>query len=206
MHDCTIGNRCKEFSVESFSTPLSQYTLDGYEWVLGQHILLGHSKNINFFVKDLNKDPRTYRIERQKNTIYLLERHKTKIPSRLYNWKIFFIRPVFVDKKGYETWEIAAFEKKTLMTYIEDLKKQKTMKIKIEKMVSSKIKDIYFPKIMPLLSEKQKRAFELAVENGYYDFPRSIDLGGLAKIMSVSISTFQEHLRKAEGKIIPSLK
>ena len=57
---------------------------------------------------------------------------------------------------------------------------------------------------MPRLSNKQREAYQLAVENGYYKFPRKIGLEEMAKIMKISVSTFQEHLRKAEEKIIPS--
>ncbi len=206
-HDCTIGNRCGQFSCESFSTPLTQWTENNYEYVLGQHILMGNPNEINKFVKDLAKDPRTSRLERERNTLYLLERHKKlRIPARLYNKKIFFVKPVFVDKQGYEIWEVASFEKKILQKYIKELKKEKSIKFKIEKIIKSKIKDVFFPKVMPLLTEKQKRAFELAIENEYYAFPRKTDLGKLAKLMKVSLSTFQEHLRKAEEKTIPSLK
>ena len=58
----------------------------------------------------------------------------------------------------------------------------------------------------PDFTDKQKRAFELAVENGYYDIPKRIDLRRLAKVMEISIATYQEHLKRAEAKIIPKLK
>lgn len=168
---------------------------------------MGDPKNINGFVKDLKTDFRVFRLERRENTLYLLERHKRlRIPARIYNRKMFFIRPVFIDHQGYESWEIASFEKGVLLEYIDELKKEKPIHFGVEKMVRSRIKDIFFPKVMPFLTEKQKRAFELAIENGYYNFPRKIDLEKLAKIMKVSISTYQEHLRKAEEKVIPSLK
>ena len=65
------------------------------------------------------------------------------------------------------------------------------------------LKDIYLPHLMPQLSKNQRRAIDLAIESGYYEFPRKIDMVGLAKKMGVSYPTFQEHLRRAEGKVIP---
>jgi len=59
---------------------------------------------------------------------------------------------------------------------------------------------------MPPLTEKQKRAFELAIEQGYYDIPKRTDLKKLSKLMKVSLATFQEHLKRAEAKIIPKLQ
>jgi predicted DNA binding protein len=45
----------------------------------------------------------------------------------------------------------------------------------------------------------------IAIKNGYYNFPRKNDLNKLSKIAKVSKQTFQENLRKAENKLIPFL-
>ena len=70
----------------------------------------------------------------------------------------------------------------------------------------TKLNNIYFPAIAPDLTDKQKRVFELAIENGYYDIPKRTDLKKLAQIMKIAIATYQEHLKRAEAKIIPKLK
>jgi len=41
------------------------------------------------------------------------------------------------------------------------------------------------------------------LRHGYYTWPRKADLGVLARQAGVSVSTFQEHLRKAEAKLLP---
>lgn len=58
-------------------------------------------------------------------------------------------------------------------------------------------------KVSPELTERQRRAMELAIKNGYYDSPRKTNIKKLAKISGLSFSTFQVHLRKAEEKLIP---
>jgi len=58
---------------------------------------------------------------------------------------------------------------------------------------------------MPSLTKGQKRALEIATQNGYYDFPRKSELKNLAAEAGISLSTFREHLRKAEKKIMPDL-
>ena len=73
----------------------------------------------------------------------------------------------------------------------------------ILKMENSPLTDVYFPNVMPKLSKHQKTALEIAYNNGYYSYPRKITLEQLAKIAKVGISTFQEHLRKAELKLLP---
>ena len=58
---------------------------------------------------------------------------------------------------------------------------------------------------MPFLSKNQRKALELAFANGYYDYPRKIELKDLAKQMNLSLSTYREHLRRAEKKVMPDL-
>ena len=77
--------------------------------------------------------------------------------------------------------------------------------VEIKSIKEEKISDIFFPHIFPKLSPKQKYAIELAVKSGYYEYPRRIDLEGLAKISKVKRQTFQENLRRAEKKIVPFL-
>jgi predicted DNA binding protein len=65
------------------------------------------------------------------------------------------------------------------------------------------LNDVYFPNVMPKLSKSQRKAIELAYTYGYYRYPHGITLEGLAKRANIGISTFQEHLRKAELKLLP---
>lgn len=52
------------------------------------------------------------------------------------------------------------------------------------------------------LSERQREAFELARDRGYYEWPRSVSGTELAAEWDVSKATFLEHLRKAEAKLL----
>ena len=56
-----------------------------------------------------------------------------------------------------------------------------------------------------MLTEKQKQALELAIKHEYYSWPKGITLEQLAEKIGVSRSVFQEHLRKAEEKIMPGM-
>ncbi len=75
----------------------------------------------------------------------------------------------------------------------------------MQKLKEEKLSDVYIPNIMQHLTPKQKQATEIAYENGYYEYPKKIELRALAKKMNVSLPTFQEHLKKAENKMIPAL-
>lgn len=109
-----------------------------------------------------------------------------------------------MDIDGYEHWEIAALDKRILNEFISRIK-PKAIFFKLSKIMQTKLNNVYFPHAIPELTEKQKRALEIAVKEGYYSHPRKVDMRTLAKIMGVSLSTFQEHLSKAESKLIPDL-
>jgi predicted DNA binding protein len=204
-HDCTIGTRCKKFQCISFSLSLSNWKSENYYYTSQRHTIVG--ERVNAFLRDLKTDSRIINLEISKNTVFFIERRKGKeIPSSHYNPEFFFVKPVFVDRNGYEYWEIASHKKEVLMKFIEGLKKEKNVELHIERITNVKLDTIYFPKIMPKLSEKQAIAFELAVENKYYSYPRKIDLKDLARQMKISTSTYQEHLRRAEEKIMPTYK
>jgi hypothetical protein len=52
------------------------------------------------------------------------------------------------------------------------------------------------------LTPKQLKAVNLAIEKGYFEIPKKINLEELSKQMKLSRTTFLEHLRKAEKKIL----
>ncbi|GAD51440.1 bacterio-opsin activator domain-containing protein [Halarchaeum acidiphilum MH1-52-1] len=52
------------------------------------------------------------------------------------------------------------------------------------------------------LSEAQRDAYELARSEGYYSWPRAITVRELAAKQGVAKTTFLEHLRKAEAKLL----
>ena len=97
--------------------------------------------------------------------------------------------------------------KKNLIEFISSTKKEseKLEDFKILKIEKTKLTDIYFPNVMPNMTFAQKEAITLAQKYGYYDFPRRIELKELSKISKKSLSTFREHLRKAEKNIMPEL-
>jgi predicted DNA binding protein len=53
-----------------------------------------------------------------------------------------------------------------------------------------------------VVSDEQRRLIERAVEEGYYDTPRTCTLTGLADELGVAKSTASERLHRAEGAII----
>lgn len=59
--------------------------------------------------------------------------------------------------------------------------------------------------LLSLLTDRQREVFERAVELGYYDIPRAVNQEDLAEAFDCAPSTIDEHLRKAESKMLSSL-
>jgi predicted DNA binding protein len=205
-HDCTIGSRCEKFKVVSYSIPLGNWKGKGISYTSERHTLEGDEKNIKRFINDLKKDKRIKNIEIDKNTLFFISYNKKeKIPSSFYNQKMFFTQPVFVDKEGFEYWEVGSYDRKILEKFLDNFEKQKGIQVELLSFKSTKLNNVYFPAVMPELTEKQKRAFELAVENGYYTLPKRTDLKKLAKLAGIALATYAEHLKRAESKVIQKL-
>jgi len=98
-----------------------------------------------------------------------------------------------VAKNGYEGLVIGAPKKSDINALISSLKSHGKITNKYIIKTAAKIVK---------LTKKQRKALELAYYNKYYDIPRGIDLGKLASKMSINKSTFREHLKRAEIKII----
>ena len=204
--DCVIGRRCKRFNVISIGVPFNSYKEGDKEYFSHFETLVGDESAIGRFIEDLKDDPAIHDLEVQGNSIFFVNEVplQQKIPTTHYNPKIFFIKPVVVDIKGYESWEIGSWNEQILREFIVNLQKEH-FEVKILKIENAKLNNIYFPQIMPSLTKGQRRALELATQRGYYDFPRKVELKDLAKEVGISLSTYREHLRRAEKRIMPDL-
>lgn len=207
-HDCILGNRCIKFKCRSLGYPLEYYQEKGFTYFLHLETLYGEEDDIKRFLNDLKKDKNVQNIEVFNNTIFFLYKSiKSKMPSQAYLKKIIHIKPVFVDKAGIETWEIGSWDRENINEFIRQIKNS-TYRLDFFKILSikkSRLSHIYFPQIMPNMTKNQKKALQLAIENNYYDYPRKIELRDLAKMMKRSLSTYREHLRIAERKMMESL-
>ena len=203
-HDCIIGNRCEKFKVTTIGTPFNVFLEKGVTYSPQIHTLHGDGENIKKFIKDLKKDKRIKNLEVNRNIIFLIEVRKEKIPATFYHPRLIYAKPVFVDTNGYETWEVASWKKPILLEFMNKIEKE-VKNIEILKLEQTKLTDVYYPHLMPKLTPAQKRAIELAFENGYYDFPKKANMEKLARLMNVSAPTFCEHLKKAEKKVLPDV-
>ena len=199
-HDCIFGERCRTFQVEISVISFNPYERKGSIFI--HHLGTVNGKNSSDALRDIGKDHRVVHIETEKHTFFIVEkRAKKETPGGHHHHEIIYTKPVLVRRDGIERWELAALRKEVLMEFVKGLKQSGTT-VSIASIKQAPLTDIYFPALSPDFSEQQQNALSLAKKEGYYDFPRKAWLAQLANVSGVSISTFREHLRKAERKLL----
>ncbi len=204
--DCPVVTRCKRFGVDVLSHPSTWYALGTEKRVTHICFLQGSPERKTAFMKDFEKDPHLVRLELEGDLFtyeYRLKRGGQHV-QLYYNNRMVFVEPVFNSKDGHEYWHVASWDKAVLSKFFEDLVKNMDF-VQMLSFGQSRLKNVYFPNVMPKLSPRQVQAVSLASQRGYYAYPRKVTLRELAKAAGVSLSTFQESLRKAEIVLLPKI-
>jgi len=201
----------EESKVELFYYPINYYIKRDRYFFIAVGIVKGNEENKTEFFKNLKKLKKQKRgrkielLEIEKDffmiiTSHMMAEEEKKYVNIFYNPSIIHYKPIVFHKDGWEEWEIASPERKAVEDLIEI--GEKIYKLKLLKFYWRKLKNFGFLTLLPELTEKQEKALKLALEKGYYKYPRKISLDKLSKIAKLSFSTFQAHVRKAENKIL----
>lgn len=194
-----IGSLAVKHKVNLFGFPLSYYYNKNEIIVHMSTNIFGNEKDKNNFTNELKKQKRIINLEKNNDFIIMTIKEPNYLKC-LYDKDIIHVSPGFISSDGYEIGEIASFNREPLIKLNNILKeKYNGSLISIKK---KPIKSVSVMKISPELTDKQRNALNLAINNGYYNIPRKISVEELSKIAKLSFSTFQVHLRKAESKII----
>ncbi|MFH0906617.1 MAG: helix-turn-helix domain-containing protein [archaeon] len=203
--DCILGSRAKSFNCSIYTYLISHNATKSDVLYTFCCVISGSQKDKQNLIADLRKDKRIFKLEIDSDYVFLT--YKEKLDKLFYtvvfNPLFFYLKPMVIDNYGWENYEIASWTKKPLMDLLKVSKKE--FEFKLNKLIKSKNKEIFIPHIFPRLTDSQKKAFELAVKNGYYEVPKKIDLKELGRLMNISRQTYQQHLKTAEKKIMPSL-
>ena len=196
-----MGRMAMKHNVSITGYPLSYWKDNKNLYLISAGFIFGEDYNKKEFMKDIKKQPEY--VESEESGDFSISTTKQPLFSEpVYNPKIIRLNPVIINKKGYHIWDLASFYRKELEKVIGFATKYLNAEILLFK--QERIKNISFTKIFPELTDNQKKAMELAINSGYYDYPKKITLPDIARKMGISYSTFQAHLKKAEGKIFPS--
>lgn len=198
---CPFSSRTQQFHLYCYQYPLRAYKKENKWFYVSSNILFGEEKNKQDFIDDIKKDKRIIDIKVDGNFLIttVSGRYEEWIKD-FYNQSLIFAKPVINAPDGNECWEICSFDREVL-TNIFSIAREKVGAVLLN-MKEMKPVSLFVPKIMPELTDQQRKAFEIAMKQGYYSFPRKINLDELSRFMNLSRPTYQEHLRKAEIKLI----
>ncbi|MCX6798914.1 MAG: helix-turn-helix domain-containing protein [Candidatus Diapherotrites archaeon] len=193
----------QKYKLTILTFPLNRFAKGGKIFLTSAHIVLGEKKSVVAYLKEISGNPRYLNLEFEGNlVVYTIVAKKGASHLQMYlDPELIFVKPIIVKPDGFEYLEVAALNKKVLTRFLKTA--QRWVKIDVQSISNEKIRDFYIPHFLPDLTEKQKKAILLAYKNGYYDFPKRTEIQRLAKLAGLSPSAFQEHLRRAEQKLIP---
>ncbi len=202
--NCIYLTNSSRYNVIISMYPLSSYVKGSYRYHTNINILSGKEEDIKHFINGIRKDKRCLEFKGQGNVYLSYMRLKAQDyhTTNYYTHKIFLLKPI-VHKEGAEDWYFGAWERETITEILKTFKKH--FQVEILSIREEDFTDIFVPQVMPKMTTKQKEAFFTAIREGYYNFPRKINLQALAKESKVSRVTFLEHLRKAERKVLSEL-
>jgi len=199
-HDDWILPKTLKYHVWASGIPVNAYEKDGKKYHSGMVFLHGKEEDKKQFIESLKHDSFIKDMDVKGNQVYVLIEGEDAI-THAFDASLFFTRPVLL-KEGYEYWSLGSWNKESLMEFYSKVKKIASIEIlKIKEEMPS----VFIQHTIPKLTDKQRYAIELAIEHGYYEHPRRISVEGLAKLSKTPRSTFQDHLRIAESKLMKLL-
>ncbi|WP_247009604.1 helix-turn-helix domain-containing protein [Halorientalis litorea] len=111
-----------------------------------------------------------------------------------------------IYRQGWEHYTVVAFDGDDIRELLGDLRSDR----EIELLSKTSISETQIPhsmlapasQLFENLTDRQLAALQLALERGYYEQPRKTSLRDLTEQTAVARSTYEEHLRKAENKLL----
>jgi len=114
-----------------------------------------------------------------------------------------------VYKDGYEWYRVLAFSHSDLVRLFGSLSKWADVEVVAkERLTERSARDtttVSMRSLLGGLTKKQLDALLVALSAGYYDSPRKTRTADIAKLMRAPRTTYETHLRKAEGKVLRAL-
>ena len=194
-----LGGAAIKFNVDMTGYPLAYYKERKALYVTMVGFMLGKEKNKKALINYFKKRKELIYFEASGDFVIAVFKQSVSFEP-IYDPRLIRPNPAILSHEGYILWELASWEKATLMKVFKFVKKHHGAKLLQLKKES--ITNIAVTGIVPKLTKKQKDALQLAIQHRYYDYPKKIGLVALAKKMKLSYSTFQAHLKKAEGKLL----
>jgi predicted DNA binding protein len=193
-----FGSIAKKFNVELTGYPISNYEKNRKLFLNIVGTIKGKNYDKEKIIKFLKLSKYVKRLETNNDffNILILEDFEFK---PFYSPYFIHLSPTRIDQQGTYHYHIGSWQREELsklLLYVKSHYKCKVLSFK-----QNKVKTISILGIQPNLTDKQRKVFELAMNSGYYEYPKKTNLHKLAKQHKLSYSAFQQHLRIAEKKI-----
>jgi predicted DNA binding protein len=119
------------------------------------------------------------------------------------------LMPPEVYYGGWEEYRVVGFRDNDYKKMFEELSQLGPLQITQKKVVQEKsMRDAFVlsvSSVFSALTEKQTNSLLAAIDYGYYQVPKKMTAEEIAGKHKVPRTTFEEHLRKAEGKILRAM-
>jgi hypothetical protein len=115
-------------------------------------------------------------------------------------------QPPTIHRQGWEHYTVIAFDESDVRALLRDLEADRDVEILSKTAITEQ--QVPHSMLAPVdqlfedVTDRQLAALQLALESGYYEQPRKTSLRELADRTAVARSTYEEHLRKAENKLL----
>jgi hypothetical protein len=115
-------------------------------------------------------------------------------------------QPPTIHRQGWEHYTVIAFDEADVRALLQNLENDRDIEVLSKTAISEQ--QIPHSMLAPVdqlfkaVTDRQMAALRLALESGYYEQPRKTSLRDLADQTAVARSTYEEHLRKAENKLL----
>ena len=115
-------------------------------------------------------------------------------------------QPPTIHRQGWEHYSVIAFDERDIRALLHELEADRDIEVLSKTTITAQ--RIPHSMLAPVdqlfedVTERQMAALRLALESGYYQQPRQTSLRELADKTAVARSTYEEHLRKAENKLL----
>lgn len=194
-----LGRLAAQYKISLTGYPLRYYTEKNRLFLTVAGVLSGSGPQQKRFLAAVRREKEVVHAESTSNFIIsVIQEPKAMEP--VLDPKIIWISPAIIDSKGNQTWELASFDRQTLSVALAATKR--LFGATVLKFKQEPVNNIAITQLAPNLTGKQRQALTIAVEQGYYMYPKKCTLPELAVKMGCSYSTFQAHLKKAEGKLL----
>ena len=205
-HDCPFGNISRKFPY-----------LKMFVWCNREHevieVIMGKQEEYSAVMEEISKIGGIIEKSSDRHNIHLVTKRcfcttENSVSKNIDAFNLLHVLPVIYEK-GWEYYRIIVFRHEDLQNLLKRLEEMAfaveiLRKVPFDGFIASSL-TLTADALFSDLTGKQIDALLTAFKYGYYNLPRKADVKTIASKEQVPRTTFQEHLKKAENKLIKSL-